>query len=83
VRFLNKKLSVLSCSNAEDTVLKYLSSVTDGENYALIPKNMTLLSKMLGIGRATLYRTLDNLETSGRILRENNKIKVINNEKIY
>ena len=83
VRFLNKKLSVLSCSNAEDTVLKYLSSVTDGENCALIPKNMTLLSKMLGIGRATLYRTLDNLETSGRILRENNKIKVINNEKNY
>ena len=83
VRFLNKKLSMLSCSNAEDTVLKYLNSVKDSENYASIPKNMTLFSKMLGIGRATLYRTLDSLEASNRISRENNKIKVINNEKDY
>lgn len=83
VRFLNKKLSVLSYSNAEDTVFNYLSSVKDSENYAVIPKNMTLFSKMLGIGRATLYRSLDNLEQSGKILRENNKIKVIDNEKNY
>lgn len=83
VRFLNKKLSVLSCSNTEDTVLNYLRSVMDNEGYAAIPKNMTLFSKMLGIGRASLYRSLDNLEDSGSILRENNKIKVINNEKNY
>lgn len=83
VRFLNKKLSVLSCPNAEDTVFNYLNSVRESENYAVIPKNMTLFSKMLGIGRATLYRTLDSLEASGKILRENNKIKVIDNEKNY
>ena len=77
VRFLNKKLSMLSCSNADETVLNYLSSVRDSEGYALIPKNMTLFSKMLGIGRASLYRSLDKLEENGKILRENNKIKVI------
>ena len=77
VRFLNKKLSMLSCSNADETVLNYLSSVRDSEGYALIPKNMTLFSKMLGIGRASLYRSIDKLEENGKILRENNKIKVI------
>lgn len=82
IRFLNNKLGMLSCKSAEDTLLKYLYSATNSEGYAEIPKSMTLLSKMLGIGRATLYRGLDTLEESGLILRENNRIKVIKNEKI-
>lgn len=77
VRFLNKKLSVLSCHSAEETVYNYLSSVADSDGYAIIPKNMTLFSKTLGIGRATLYRSFTSLEESGKILRENNRIKVI------
>lgn len=81
VRFLNKKLSVISCSNAEDTLMKYLISVTDSDNNAKIPDSMTLLAKTLGLGRATLYRCLESLEKDGLILRENNNIKVIKNEK--
>lgn len=81
IRFLNKKISVISCGSAEDTVLKYLLSVRNGENIAEIPKSMTLLAKSLGLGRATLYRCLENLEKDGIILRENNRIKVIENEK--
>ena len=81
VRFLNKKLSLLSCSSGDDTVLKYLSSSIDIDGYSQHPKSMTLLSKMLGIGRASLYRSLDSLEEKGHIIRENNKIKVIKNEK--
>ena len=81
IRFLNNKLSVLSCQSAEDTVLMYLNSAADSDGYASIPKSMTMLSKMLGLGRASLYRSLDSLEKNGHIIRENNKIKVINNEK--
>ena len=82
IRFLNSKLSVISCGSAEDTVYRYLSGVTDSENYARLPESMTLLAKMLGLGRASLYRSLDALEQSGMIMRENNKLKVIKNEKI-
>ena len=82
VRFLNKKLGFLSCTAAEDTVFKYLTSVADDEGFAQTPKSMTLLSKMLGLSRATLYRCLDTLTENKKILRENNKIKVIKNEKI-
>lgn len=81
IRFLNNKLSVLSCLSTEDTVLAYLNSVSDGDGCASIPVNMTLLSKMLGVGRASLYRSLDSLEKSGHIKRENNRIKVIKIEK--
>lgn len=81
VRFLNKKLSLLSSPNAEDTLLNYLNSVKDNDGYAYIPENMTIFSKMLGIGRATLYRSFEKLEKSGKIKRENNIVKVINYEK--
>ena len=73
---------MLSCINAEDTVLKYFVSVADSTGRAEIPKNMTKLSKMLGLGRATLYRCFDSLEKGGYIIRENNYVKVIKNEKI-
>lgn len=81
IRFLNLKLGVLSSNSAETTVYNYLSTVTDSDGFAKIPKSMTLLSRMLGLGRASLYRSLDTLEANGKILRENNKIKVIKNEK--
>ena len=81
VRFLNKKLNLLSCQSAEETVYSYLSNISDSEGDAKIPVSMTLLSKMLGLGRATLYRCFDALEKEGKITRENNSIKVIKNEK--
>ena len=73
IRFLNNKLSLISCSSAEDTVFSYLSSVKDSENNAVIPVSMSALAKMLGIGRASLYRSLEALENSGKINR-NKKI---------
>lgn len=82
IRFLNKKFSIFSCQDAESSILKYLSASADAEGYADIPENMTLFAKMAGVGRATLYRCLDSLEAGGMIKRENNKIKVIENEKI-
>lgn len=81
IRFLNKKIELVSSNRGEETVYKYLKSSHDSEGYALIPKSMTLLAKMLGLSRATLYRCLDSLEANNKILRENNKIKVIKNEK--
>ncbi len=81
IRFLNSKLGVLSCQSTEDTLYKYLCSQSDSSGIAVIPKNMTQLSSMLGLSRASLYRGLEALEKEGLIFRENNKIKVIKNEK--
>ena len=68
---------MLSRPSGEDTVYNYLSSQKDDDGIAQIPKSMTLVAKTLGIGRATLYRSLDALEIKGKILRENKIIKVI------
>ena len=82
IRFLNEKISVITCQSAEDTVFQYLVSAENHDGYTVLPKSMTLLAKMLGLGRASLYRSLDRLEQNGYIKRENNEIKVIKNEKI-
>lgn len=81
IRFLNTKLSLLSCSTAEDTILEYFKSTADKDGNATLPKSMTLLSRMLGVSRASLYRCIDTLIDSGKIHRQNNIIKVIENEK--
>lgn len=81
IRFLNEKISVITCQSAEDTVYQYLLCAKNNDGYAVLPQSMTMLAKMLGLGRASLYRSLDKLEQSGYIRRENNEIKVIKNEK--
>jgi len=43
---------------------------------------MSLVSKTLGISRASLYRALNDLEQNGYIIKDNNYIKVIHYEKI-
>ena len=55
--------------------------MADSEGNVNSFKSMTLLAKTLGLGRATLYRSLEGLEKDGVILRENNNIKVIKKEK--
>ena len=77
IRFLNQKLGLIACTNAEDTVYKYLIENMDSENTVKLPVSMTLLSKMLNLVRATLYRSFDSLEIEGKIKREKNIIKVI------
>ena len=79
IRFLNKKLSIVSCGSTEDTVYRYLINCADEDGVVRLSVNMTVLSRMLGIGRASLYRSLDALENAGMISREKNFIRV----KIY
>ncbi|MBQ6847958.1 MAG: Crp/Fnr family transcriptional regulator [Clostridia bacterium] len=77
IRFLNLKLNMISCTNAEDTVYKYLIENMNSEKIVNLPVSMTTLARMLNIGRATLYRSFDSLEYSGKIKRKKNNIKVI------
>ena len=81
VRFLNQKLNVVSSSGTENTVFKYLTSLADPNGEIKNFKNMSLVSKSLGISRASLYRALSVLEQNGFIIKEDNYIKVIHYEK--
>ena len=77
IRFLNQKLNMISCSNAEDTVYKYLIENMNDAHIVSLSVSVSLLAKMLGLSRATLYRSFDALESKGKIIKQNNEIKVI------
>lgn len=76
IRYLNRKLKIVSCGSREDTLLKYLTENVNQNGEVTAPENMSMLAKMLGMGRASLYRCLDSLESQGKIQRNKNIIRV-------
>ena len=77
--FLNKKISCLTAGSAEQKLAFWLDANTEQDELELeIPMNA--LCTMLDIGRASLYRALDKLESDGFIVREQRKIRLIDRD---
>lgn len=75
VRFLNQKIAQLSSRDSDAKLLCYLRANSD--EFGIIEvKNMSNLCRMIGIGRTSLYRSIEDLEKKGLITRENNIIRV-------
>lgn len=67
IRFLNRKIGYLTAGTAERRLALYLSSLGAGK--VQLPISISDLSELLDIGRASLYRALDCLETDGYLIR--------------
>ena len=74
-RFLNQKIAQLSSRDSDSKLLCYLRA-NSNEFGEIEVKNMSALCKMLGIGRTSLYRSIEELENKGLITKENNIIRV-------
>jgi len=72
IRFLNKRLAELSAPAVEQKLAKYLSECDE-----CISPNMVELATALGIGRASLYRTLDEFIRRGLIRKQNHDILIL------
>ena len=75
VRFLNKKIDQLSSPDAASKLQSFLES-NKGDDGTVTLQSMSTLSRLVGVGRTSLYRALDELEKEGRITRNNNTIRV-------
>lgn len=75
ISYLNRKITYLTAGSAERKLAVFLDTAS-GDSVSL-PVNFTLLSDMLDIGRASLYRALEKLEGDGCILRCGNEIKIL------
>lgn len=76
ISFLNKKISYLAGYSATSRLLAYLhENAVDG--VVIIPTSLSAFADFLGVGRASLYRTLDQLEGNGTIHRKGRKITII------
>ena len=74
ISFLNSKINSYTAKSAENKLYSYLLQLPRESKEALLSVDLSTLAKMLGVGRATLYRAFDKLETSGLITKIDKKI---------
>lgn len=75
IRFLNRRLSCLGAGPAPRRLAAWLDmTAPEGENVFLLPLSMSRLADTLGLGRASLYRVMEQLTQEGYIRREGKEI---------
>lgn len=75
IGYLNNKITYLTAGSAERKLALFLDSFA-GDRLRL-PVNLTAVSDMLDIGRASLYRALDRMAADRCIEREGNNITIL------
>lgn len=80
VQFLNRRLSALSESTAEDKLWHYLVQHCREDGTVALDRSMTALAKTLGISRASLYRCLEEMQQRGQLRHHQHTISI---ERMY
>ena len=75
--FLNDKIASFTGYSAESRLTLYLQEHRSGDTVELPP--LKSLADFLGVGRASLYRALDSMESEGTIKRDGHLIYVTGN----
>ena len=75
--YLNQKILCLTAGSAERRLALYLDSASACDSFSL-PVSLVSLSEMLDLGRASLYRAFDKLESDGFIKRDGKTVTLTN-----
>ena len=75
VVYLNRKISTLVAGSAEKKLVAYLLEV-EFDSVCSLNVSMSSLADMLNVGRASLYRAIDDLENRG-LIKKNGKMIII------
>lgn len=74
ISFLNSKIGSYTAKNAENKLYCYLIQLPREGNKIVLNTDFSAIAKMIGIGRASLYRAFDKLENDGLIIKNNKEI---------
>ena len=74
ISFLNNKISSYTAKTADNKLYTYLLQLPRNNNIIVLNNDFSAIAKMLGIGRASLYRAFDKLEKDGLIIKKDKKI---------
>lgn len=77
IHFLNKKISAFSEGEAPEKLMRWLLGAANGQKEFEIQCSLSQLAKMLGIGRASVYRAFDSLAQRGLIMKDGKKIVIL------
>ena len=81
IDYLNKLISGYSAQSANAKLAHFLMQNAEN-NTVCIDYSMTLLSERIGIGRASLYRAIEELEQAGIISRKGKNICISDTQKL-
>jgi CRP-like cAMP-binding protein len=74
IYFLNRKIESFTGASAVAKLRMYIMDRTDDQGQVKLELSMTTLAQSLGVGRASLYRALDELIENGEIERDGKRI---------
>lgn len=74
ISFLNSKISSYTAKTAENKLYSYLLQLPREGNKVVLKTDFSGIAKMLGIGRASLYRAFEKLENDDLIIKNNKEI---------
>ena len=74
VSFLNSKIGAYTAKSVESKLYSYLIQLPRENNKVVLKTDFSAIAKMIGIGRASLYRAFDKLENQGLIIKNNKEI---------
>lgn len=76
IQFLNQKIDSFTTASAEDAVWQWLKAHQDEMGRVRVEGGFARLARELSIGRASLYRSLAQLEQSGQIVKNGAEIEI-------
>lgn len=76
IHLLNRKIDSFTANNSYQKVLKYLQSSAKESGEVKLNLSLSRLASALDMGRASLYRALDCLESEGKIKRDGRFIEL-------
>lgn len=79
--FLNQKIATFTQGDAKECLRQYLLEKSDTDGKVIISPSYASLAKELNLGRASLYRALDELTSEGFITKEKKEIVIQTKEK--
>lgn len=74
ISFLNSKITSYTAKTVENKLYSYLLQLPREENKIVLKSDFSGIARMLGIGRASLYRAFDKLEKDDLIIKNNKEI---------
>lgn len=77
IRFLNRKLDAFTAKSTEERLYEYLLSQSDSDGNVNLNFGMAELARRLQVGRTSIYRDLDTLQSKGLVNRNGHSFKIL------
>lgn len=76
IRFLNRKLDAFTAKTTEERLYEFLLSQSDNDGSVNLNFGMAELARRLNVGRTSIYRDIDALQSKGLIKRDGHSFKI-------